>query len=154
VRGLRGNLAQESFYFDVSEDDVGLPLKGFVVTPFETVPFLRRTNEVAGFDQKVLHFNKRELGRVIQELIDTNHQLREGVKPRKPRVIQHQVQQLAGRFDTAINAFVGYLFCQYEGLMETQEAAPHVEDLLAEVAGFLGSSLLRYRCHGITLPGY
>src|SRR5262245_3578713 len=40
VRRLRRNLGQESFYFDMSEDDVGLPLKGLVVTPFETVTFL------------------------------------------------------------------------------------------------------------------
>jgi len=56
---LRGDLGQEFLHFDVGEDDVGLPLKGFIVTPFETVAFLRRTDEGSGFYQKVLHFNKR-----------------------------------------------------------------------------------------------
>ena len=38
-RRLRGGFGQESLHFDVGEDDVGLSLKGFVVTPFETVSF-------------------------------------------------------------------------------------------------------------------
>jgi hypothetical protein len=75
-RGFCGNFGQEFLDFNVGEDDVGLPLKGFVVTPSETVSFLRRTDEASGFYQKVLHLNKRELGLVIQEFIDTNHQLR------------------------------------------------------------------------------
>ena len=40
LRGLRSGLGQEFLHFDVGEDDVGFPLKGFVVTPFETVSFL------------------------------------------------------------------------------------------------------------------
>jgi len=59
IRTLRGDLGQEFLHFDVGEDDVGLPLKGFVVTPFETVAFLRRTDEGSGFYQEVLHLNKR-----------------------------------------------------------------------------------------------
>ena len=49
VRGLRGDFGKKLFDFDVGEDDVGLPLKGFVVAPFETVSFLRRTDEGSGF---------------------------------------------------------------------------------------------------------
>src|SRR4029077_6079612 len=59
VRGLRGDFGQEFFDFDVGEDDIGIPLKGFVVASFETVPFLRRTDEGSSFDQKVFHFNRR-----------------------------------------------------------------------------------------------
>jgi hypothetical protein len=56
---LRGDLGQESLHFNMGEDDVGLPLKGFVITPFETVSLLRRANEGSGFYQKVLHLNRR-----------------------------------------------------------------------------------------------
>jgi hypothetical protein len=38
--------------------------------------------------------------------------------------------------------------------METQKAAPHVEEPLAERAGFPGRGLLRYSCHKITLAGF
>ena len=58
-RILRGDLGQEFLDFDVGEDDVRISLKGFVVAPLETVSFLRRTDEGAGFYQKVLHLNKR-----------------------------------------------------------------------------------------------
>ena len=58
-RRLRGDFGQKSLHFDVGEDDVGLPLKGFIVTPFETVSFLRRTDKASGFYQKVLYLNKR-----------------------------------------------------------------------------------------------
>jgi len=40
VVDLRGDFRQEPFHFDVGEDDIGLPLKGFVVTPLEPVSFL------------------------------------------------------------------------------------------------------------------
>jgi hypothetical protein len=59
IRTLCGDLGQELLHFDVGEDDVGLPLKSFVVAPFETVSFFRRTDEGSGFYQKVLHLNKR-----------------------------------------------------------------------------------------------
>jgi hypothetical protein len=39
-RRLRGDFGKKVLHFDVGEDDVGLPLKGFVVTPFEAVSFL------------------------------------------------------------------------------------------------------------------
>ena len=96
VRGLRGDFRQESFHFDVGEDDVGLPLKGFVVTPFEPVSLLRGADERPSLYEKVLDLDKREIGLSIQEFIDTDDQLREGVKPGKPRIVQHQLQQLAG----------------------------------------------------------
>jgi primosomal protein N'' len=73
----------------MGEDDVGLPLKGFVVAPFETVSLLRRANEGSGFNQKVFHLNRHEFGFVIQEVIDTNHQLRQRVEPGKPGIIQY-----------------------------------------------------------------
>ena len=40
VRRLRGDFGEKFFDFDMGEDDVGFPLKGFVVTPLETVSFL------------------------------------------------------------------------------------------------------------------
>src|SRR4026207_560150 len=95
-RTLRGDFCQELFHFDVGEDDVGLPLKGFVVTPFEPVSFLRRADERSSLYEKVLDLDKREFGLIIQEFIDADDQLREGVKPGKPRIVQHQLQQLAG----------------------------------------------------------
>ena len=58
-RGLRSDLGQEFLHFDVGEDDVRLPLKGFVVAPFETVSFLRGTDKGSGFYQKVFHLNMR-----------------------------------------------------------------------------------------------
>ena len=40
VRGLRGDFREKFLDLDVGEDNVWFPLKGFVVTPFETVSFL------------------------------------------------------------------------------------------------------------------
>jgi hypothetical protein len=36
---LRGDFGEKFLHFYVGEDYVGLPLQGFVVTPFETVSF-------------------------------------------------------------------------------------------------------------------
>ena len=72
----------------MGEDDVGFSLQGFVVAPFKSISFFRRTDEGSGFYQKVLHLNKRELGLVVQEFIDTDYQLRERrVKPSKLGVV-------------------------------------------------------------------
>jgi len=87
LRILRGDFGQESLDFDVGEDDVRFPLEGFVVTPFKSISFFRRADEGSGFYQKVLHLNKRELRLVVQEFINTDYQLRERVKPGKPRIV-------------------------------------------------------------------
>ena len=76
VRGLGGDFGEKFFDLDVGEDDVGLTLEGFVITSFEPVSFLRRPDEGSSFDQKMLYLNKQELGLVIQEFINANHQLR------------------------------------------------------------------------------
>ena len=91
-RTLRGDFGQESLDFDVGEDDVRFPLEGFVVTPFKSISFFRRADEGSGFYQKVFHLNKRELRLVVQEFVNTDDQLRERVKPGKPRIVQYQVQ--------------------------------------------------------------
>ena len=96
VQGLGGDFGQESLDFDVGEDNVGFSLEGFVVVPFKPISFFRRAEEGSGFYQKVLHLKKRELGLVVQEFVNTDYQLRERVKPGKPRIAQHQVQEFAG----------------------------------------------------------
>ena len=55
VRRLGGNFGEKFFDLDVGEDDVGLTLKGFVITSFEPVSFLRRTDEGSSLYQKMLH---------------------------------------------------------------------------------------------------
>ena len=40
VRRLRGDFGEKFFDFDMGEDDVGLSLKSFVITSFETIAFL------------------------------------------------------------------------------------------------------------------
>ena len=76
VRRLGGDFGEKFFDLDVGEYDVGLTLKGFVITSFESVSFLRRTDEGSSFYQKMLHLNKQKLGLVIQEFINANYQLR------------------------------------------------------------------------------
>lgn len=95
-RTLRGDFCQKPLHFDVGEDHVGLTLEGFVVAPFKSISFFRGADEGSGFNQKVLHLNKRELRLIIQEFVNTDDQLRERVKPGKPRIVQHQVQEFAG----------------------------------------------------------
>ena len=79
MRRLRGDFGEKFFDFDMGEDDVGLPLKRFVITPFEAIAFLRRTDEGSGFYQKVLHLNKREIRLIVQEFVNTDDQLRESL---------------------------------------------------------------------------
>jgi hypothetical protein len=40
LKTLRGDFGEKFLHFYMGKDHVGLPLKGFVVTPFETVSFL------------------------------------------------------------------------------------------------------------------
>ena len=60
VRRLRGDFGEKFFDFDMGDDDVGFPLKGFVVTPFEAVAFLRRTDEGSGFERSYYEALQRE----------------------------------------------------------------------------------------------
>jgi hypothetical protein len=64
------------------------------------------------------------------------------------------LQQLAAGCHTAIDAFVGDLLRQNEGLMEPQESSSYIEESRPERAGLLGSGFVRYRRHEIILAGY
>jgi hypothetical protein len=65
------------------------------------------------------------------------------MEPGKPGVVQHQLQELAGGSDPAVNSFVRQLFRDDERFMEAEQAAPDIEEDLPDHLSGLHRAVVR-----------
>jgi hypothetical protein len=76
------------------EDDIGSPLERLIVAPFESVPFFRWAYQRPHFRQEVFNLHGRRFCLSVQEFVHSNYELREGVEPGKPGIVEDELQQL------------------------------------------------------------
>lgn len=88
---------------------------------------------MASFRQQVLRgFNRRVLV-IFEHDIDANDEMRQGVKPGEPGVVHDELQELPGRGDASVNAFIRELFGDDQGLVQAEEAVAEVLEAATKI---------------------
>lgn len=105
------------------EHDIGSPVQGFVVGPFESFAFHRGMEQAVDLLYEVLHIVIRHVAAVVlKQVIDANEQIGDWMKPRKPGVFLKQLEQGVHGLDWSVDAFVGQLFGDYQSAVKADEA--------------------------------
>lgn len=117
----------------MGEDHIGGPLESFVIAAGESIALNRWAEQGADFCQHEFDVDDGVLLLVVQQLIDPNDQLRERMEPGEPAIVQDQLEELAGRIHTTVNAFVSHTLRFDERFVQVQEGssqrlnlAPHL----------------------------
>ena len=66
----------------------------------------------------------------VQQLVDLNHQFRQLMQPREPRIVQHQLEQLAFRFNARNVVVVHRGLGIQQGLMEMEQPVAKIGEAL------------------------
>ncbi len=108
---LRSFCQQDPRDVEVGEHHFRSAIEGLVVGALESVALDRRAGQRVHFCHKVFDVFLGDVKRVVvQELIDPEQQIQHRAEPCEPGVVEHQLDELVGRADAAMDAFVGELF--------------------------------------------
>ena len=69
-------------------------MERFVVTPFKPIAFLRRSNQPPDIREKQSDFFSSEFTLSDKQFVHPDDQLGQGMEPRKPGIVQDELQQL------------------------------------------------------------
>ena len=116
---LCGGQRQELLHFAVSEYDIWRSLERFIVAPLIPVTDFGGTNQHPDLRKEHRDLVDGRLIMAIQQFVDTDDHVGQGMKPGKPGVVHHKLQQLPGGIHTAIDSLIGQLFGDDQGLVQT-----------------------------------
>ena len=116
----------------MGQDHVRCPLQCFIVAAFKTIALLGGTQHRARFRQEVLCRFQGRVVLIFEDDIDADDEVLQGVKPGEPGIVHDQLQQLSRRGDAPVDAFIGDLFGDDEGLVQAKQAVAEVLEAAAQ----------------------
>src|SRR5262245_44847554 len=135
---------------------IGSPIQRFIVGPFKSFTFHRGMEENIDFLKEMFDVVIGDVAAVIlEELIDPNQQIGDGMKPCEPGIALQQFQQAVHGLNRSVDAFVSLLFGNDERAVKPDEALADRKDRAPagidwnERGGLRGSSHT-FKCSRLT----
>jgi len=131
---LRRFCQQDLFDMEVGEHHLRGSLEGLVVGTLESVAFDRGLQQETDLLKQVVDVFFRGIESfVVQQVVDFDQDVRQGVQPGEPGVLQHQLEEQFGRADVPMNVLVGLLFCRNEFQVQCQKLSAQVQQPMAKL---------------------
>ena len=91
---LCGFCQQDARDVEVGEHHFRGSIEGLIVGAFESVALDRRVQQETGFVEQVVDVLFHDIeGLIVQQMVDPDQNVRQGVQPGEPGVLQHQFKQ-------------------------------------------------------------